>query len=435
MDLHSDRSFNHMNAFAPSSSSSSFPRSRRGSQQQSNPLHATHTSSSGLFDTVRPSQPTLSYRNDELFLIPESSRAHRATALRQLNGATARPLSGRSRPAASRPSSLGSQPVLVRAYSGGPDEASTQVTMPSRRSFLWSSSSTNRDQGPALPSEEDFSIDSILRAIEPDIRHTLDAIGKICGRSKLSLANEYGSHIAPLGEIRAPPGGLLTVEEASPDHERQADHLVIYDDDNSVANGRDHHSGPSFRYWDHVRQVTTGYHSRMSLSGDGSSAQIQPSTPRSSVAFQSSHGGNGFSPLSTTREIASKSNASGRALLGKNLKNDARGRTCEMITPALVSETLLEAQAESRCSQPSAAVSEVHRRKRPLSPGNSNPCTEQNPGDRLLETTRPSSMVDIRSLFGWLRYMMTDGKFKRSPTTAEMMLRAMLERQGNGRDE
>ncbi|RAH73736.1 uncharacterized protein BO66DRAFT_435214 [Aspergillus aculeatinus CBS 121060] len=443
MDLHSDRLFAHTGAsFAPSFSSSSFPR-RRWSQLS--PLHIhphthTHTSSSAVVETVRPSPSTHHpYRNDDLSLTAESSRAHRATALRQLNG-YARPLSAKGRPATSRPSSstntttLGSQPVLVRAYSGeSPNATSTAATMPSRRSFLlFSSRSSSRPHAPALPSEEDFGIDGILRAIEPDIRHTLDAIGEICGRSKLSLANEYGSHIAPLGEIRAPPGGLLTVDEASSDHERQADNdVVIYDDDNSVADGRDFHSAPPFRYWGQLRQATTttttGSHSRMSLPADSASLQVQPTTPRSSAALQSAHSETGVDLLLTTREIASKSSARGRGLLGKKVKSDARRRAYEMFTPALVSETLLEAQAESHYPP------EASRRSRPLS--TSNVGTAQAGEDHLSGAPRPSSMVDMRSLFGWLRCIMNDAEYGRSPVTAEMRLRAMLERPAHGHDD
>ena len=77
-----------------------------------------------------------------------------------------------------------------------------------------------------MPLEEDFSIESILQAIEPDIRATLDSIAEIYGKSKLSLANQHGSHMQPFGEIQRAPataaGGLVTVEEASSDNERLA---------------------------------------------------------------------------------------------------------------------------------------------------------------------------------------------------------------------
>lgn len=115
----------------------------------------------------------------------------------------------------SQASSLG--PVLVRAYN--PSEESSSTT---------TSPAMSPEKDAKLPSVADFGIDGILRAIDPDIQTTLDAIAEICGRSRLSLANEYGSHMPPLGEIRVqqPPPldhSLFPVEEASSPYERSAD--------------------------------------------------------------------------------------------------------------------------------------------------------------------------------------------------------------------
>ncbi|KAL9114746.1 MAG: hypothetical protein Q9227_001425 [Pyrenula ochraceoflavens] len=94
-----------------------------------------------------------------------------------------------------------------------------------------------------LPPASDFSIEGILNAIQPDIEETIHAIAEIMGRSRLSLANEYGSHMPPQGEIRAQgriPGEntLLPVEEASASNERlAADNVIIMDEDNSVVDG------------------------------------------------------------------------------------------------------------------------------------------------------------------------------------------------------
>nr|KMM67607.1 hypothetical protein CPAG_03940 [Coccidioides posadasii RMSCC 3488] len=98
-----------------------------------------------------------------------------------------------------------------------------------------------------LPPVQEFGIEGILRAIEPDIRNTLEAIAEICGRSKLSLANEYGSHRPPLGEIRAPTRpmnhGLLAVEEATSSSERLADeNIIVVGDDISTVDGREQYS-------------------------------------------------------------------------------------------------------------------------------------------------------------------------------------------------
>ncbi|PWY79612.1 hypothetical protein BO70DRAFT_362777 [Aspergillus heteromorphus CBS 117.55] len=420
MDHRSGRLLAHADAFPPSSSA--LPR-RRWSQL--NPLHA-----SPVVDTVRPLQQTHPYRHghdpDSAPALDESSRAHRTTALRQLNGINPRPAapswSWKSHrrpppttttpppPPASRPATLSSpspsQPVLVRAYSGGPHDPSATTTMPSRRSFpfITGSRSGRQRRAPALPSEEDFSIDSILRAIEPNIRHTLDSIGEICGRSRLSLANEYGSHIAPLGEIRA-PGGLVTVDEASSDHERQAANVAIYDDETSLTDGRDHSSFSHYRYRDTSGQAATG---RIPPSGDASSAQAQPipTTPRAAAALELAVATDeSLGSLPTTREFASQPRSSGRTLLGKQGRSDMQDRPQSISTPALVSEILLDAQAEGRRSgQPGSSPRDTPHTYRPLSLGAS------------------------ALLLGWLRPATVASGPEGKQATAEMQLRAMLGR-------
>ncbi|PWY86413.1 hypothetical protein BO94DRAFT_81382 [Aspergillus sclerotioniger CBS 115572] len=372
MDYRSGR-LTHTDAFP--SSSSTLPR-----------LHA-----SPVVETVRPQQQVNPYRYEPSL----DSRTHPTTTLRQPNR-NPRPSSWRNhhRQASSRSSTLASQPVLVRAYSGSPHDTSSTTTMPVRRSFPFLGGPGSQRRGPALPSEEDFSIEGILRAIEPNIRHTLDSIGEICGRSRLSLANEYGSHIAPLGEIRAPPGGLLTVEEASSDHERQTDNVVIYDDETSVADGRDQSSFSHYRDWDNGRHLATGFQSRSPFSGDGPSAQVPPTTPRSVMALHSMTGG----PLHTTRESTSKPRSC-RMLLGKQVNSGS------ILTPALVSEILLDAQAEGN----------------PIN----NYSLESPQGRRSI---KPGTKDAKRWLPGWLQHgTLADGR----QTTAEMRLRAMLERYQN----
>lgn len=90
-----------------------------------------------------------------------------------------------------------------------------------------------------LPPVSDFSIDGILSAIHPDIEETIDAIAEIMGRSRLSLANEYDSHMPPQGEIIAGPrGALLPVEEASSSNEQLAvENVIIVPDDASLIEG------------------------------------------------------------------------------------------------------------------------------------------------------------------------------------------------------
>ncbi|EAW14747.1 uncharacterized protein ACLA_001580 [Aspergillus clavatus NRRL 1] len=277
--------------------------------------------------------------------------------------------------------------------------------MPSRRSFPFTSGSRAPKRGPELPLDQDFSIDDILRAIEPDLRSTLEAIGEICGRSKLSLANEYGSHIAPLGEIRAPPGGLLTVEEASSDHERHPDDAVlIFDDDStSVIGARDYASVPHYRYLEHIGPPAGSpsamvYHSFAPFSlAEGSGLLTQSDTPQALLAINSPDPI--ADSLPTTREFASKPNSSGRTLLAEKHESAKDDQIKSILTPALVAEILLDAQSSS---QPRAGE-------------------DADDGGRL---DKASVLADVQALFKWLRSA-SDGQ----PRSAEKLLREMLERQ------
>ncbi|ODM19979.1 hypothetical protein SI65_04965 [Aspergillus cristatus] len=233
-----------------------------------------------------------------------------------------------------------SQPVLVRTYTGNtgeniinnnnhhhhnnnkPPEPAKNPSTPSPRRLSFpflsipSSPPQNKTTGPKLPPPEAFSIESILTAIDPSIQGTLTSIAKIYGCSKLSLANEYGSHIAPLGEIRAPPGYLLTVDEASSEQERQQD---------ETDNGGVDSCYMSF--------------APFSVTGDRSSVQAQPDTPRSTtetnLGFELDAGFGG----PATREFAEGDGVCGRGLLGE----DGEQR---VVTPAVVSEVHLDAQAD-----------------------------------------------------------------------------------------
>ena len=155
--------------------------------------------------------------------VDDATRAHRAAALRRLNGAAAKP---------HRPSSAAnSQPVLVRSHS---------VDMPSSKAGVADAPEGLPDRSAEkcqyeLPPLEAFSFQEILQAISSDIRVPIDRIAEICGKSRLSLANEYSSHMPPQAEFTAPafhrPSDsidavfrhrhrLLPVEEATSSHER-----------------------------------------------------------------------------------------------------------------------------------------------------------------------------------------------------------------------
>ncbi|KAL4801615.1 hypothetical protein BDV18DRAFT_148973 [Aspergillus unguis] len=371
----SDRLSSHLDSLRPSSSSA--PR-----QRWSTPL-----SSFAPVEAAGSSQSANPCRYESA--LDESTRAYRASASRQLYG-NSKLLPRKTRQApktsgGSKPSSLVSQPVLVRSYSGDSDDKSGSSKMPTRRSFLFPGASNSQRREPELPADEEFSIDGILRAIEPNIRSTLDQIGEICGRSKLSLANEYGSHIAPLGEIRAPPGGLFPVEEASSVNEEYSGHnVVIYDDENT--DGREH-TFSNYTFFDALLPP---------ISVPAQATHNEPSASQSNEPNLNS--------LPTTREFASKPKTGGRALLGKAEADDDRVQ--EILTPALVSEILLDAQANGRLAE--------H-----LSQGTDVPI-------QVTESSRPS---DVPSLFRWLKQAAWSDSTESGQQTAESRLRAMLAQQ------
>ncbi|KAF7596605.1 hypothetical protein BBP40_001006 [Aspergillus hancockii] len=415
MEYRPDRLFTHPDAFRPSSSFSRL----RWSQ-----LTLAH--SHPVVATVGPTQQANSYRDGSA--LDDSARAYRTAALRQLNGSP-RPSSWNNRQASQtggRPLTVPSQPVLVRAYSGGADDNEGAPKMSLRRSFPFTGRTEPPRRGPELPSDEDFSIDGILRAIEPNIRRTLDSIGEICGRSKLSLANEYGSHIAPLGEIRAPSGGLMPVDEASSEHERQAnDDVVIYDDEHSVMDGRNHLPFMNFAYTENARQSTTarsaGLQSILPFSGgDESSVQVQPDNSRSMGFSTTVDSASALGPLPTTREVASRPKSCCRFLLAKNIESSTDDRREVIQTPAVVSEVLLDAQAEGRPLELEPQVTQHC----PHFGNNLDP----DGGQRRWRFSATSKSV-LTEVFGWIKYAIRDGAdLGQNEQTAETRLRAMLER-------
>ncbi|KAJ5104683.1 hypothetical protein NUU61_002030 [Penicillium alfredii] len=376
--------------------------------------------------TAGPSHPA-SARYSE-FAIDESDRVYRATALHQTDeeprlqsraGQAGNPISG---PA----STAGTKPVLVRAYSGAAKDTTRKPsTMSPRRFFPFMASRNSappRPPGPPLPSDQDFSIDSILQAIEPDIRGTLDSIAEICGRSKLSLANEYGSHIAPLGEIRAPPGGLVPVEEASSNDERHADEgVAIFDDaTNLVDSGQSPHAFPFYRYLECLGQ-TAPLMERSTL--PGTSVQAQPGFARSAALNTQLETEIEISSdsLPVTRDFTSRPKQSGRDLLAENAaSSDDDHPPQNIITPAVVSEVHLDAQADDRNA----------RTEYPLPPSLHDPVSPTSP-----EASSEHNIPDVlRSLLGWLRWTTRFAGPDSYPElqSAEGRLRAMLEHSARG---
>jgi len=82
------------------------------------------------------------------------------------------------------------QPVLVRSYTS---PKPTPFGSPSGRSHV-------------LPPIAAFSFADILRTADnADLQSAIDGIAEICAKNHMSLAEEYGSHLPPVGEITAIP--------------------------------------------------------------------------------------------------------------------------------------------------------------------------------------------------------------------------------------
>lgn len=310
-------------------------------QNWSNQYSGTARTHSSLFNVTPVDQPTL---------------AQRTTALRQLNGFPRRPQrrNRQTTPAGNR-SSLASQPVIVRTYSAEtdfPGRSSNMSRGPAR--------STNNEPPLPLPPIEEFSIDGILRAIEPDIQITLDTIAEICGRSKLSLANEYGSHRPPLGEIRASSRtvehGLHPVEEASSSNEHLADdNVVIIGEDTSTVDGQDAYP-PTYNFLDGMSQGTTvlDYRSSMPPSwGASASSQRQATNQHSGLASPHIQNEGHSQAVNNHQETKTPQSAFDWDLLDRRTEQDTYGHRRNVSTEPIISEVHLDAQAE-RTARPIA---------------------------------------------------------------------------------
>lgn len=281
--------------------------------------------------------------------------------------------------------------------------------MSPRRLFSFTnskSSAASRPSCPPLPTDKDFSIENILQAIEPDIKGTLDSIAEICGRSKLSLSNEYGSHIAPLGEIRAPPGGLVPVEEASSSEERRADEgVVIFDDEpNLVDAGGDLHPFSFYRYMENLQQAASAQE-RNGVAGLGLSTH--PNATRAAPPID-------LPDPPATRQIVSKPKNTGRDLLAASTASahdDPRAQ--DIATSAIVSEVHLDAQAQSSHVDPDA-----------------NPLPSSHNGASGRQTSLAWHAPDVmHSLIGWLSWTARTAGPESRPAleSAEGRLRTMLQ--------
>ena len=111
-------------------------------------------------------------------------------------------------------STTSTQPVLVRSY---PSNQLRQNTPSMKRKSKPTTAANTTTYG--LPPLESFSFQNILASIDPEIRASIDTIAEICGRSKMSLADEYQSHLPPQGQLvtnasseRGPPSEAVAVQ-------------------------------------------------------------------------------------------------------------------------------------------------------------------------------------------------------------------------------
>ncbi|KAF2023647.1 hypothetical protein EK21DRAFT_118557 [Setomelanomma holmii] len=139
-----------------------------------------------------------------------------SAALRALNAPAfhSSPAKSKSAKSTSSRTTVTSQPVVVRTYSGSRHTSRPGSGFNTPRSFAMNGHANASalsaglvGRSEQLPSAEDFSFSAILRAVDPEIRDAIDAIAEICARSRMSLADEYDSHLPPQGEITgAGPG-------------------------------------------------------------------------------------------------------------------------------------------------------------------------------------------------------------------------------------
>ncbi|KAI4223638.1 MAG: hypothetical protein L6R36_005258 [Xanthoria steineri] len=120
------------------------------------------------------------------------------------------------------------QPVLVKEYSQDPSFSSSP-----KQSKMRSTKRSGGHRSSEMPPLESFSFQDILASIDSDVALSIDKIAEICGRSKMSMADEYSSHMPPQSDFSIPSmqdsgnevavGRLDPVEEASSTHEGVVD--------------------------------------------------------------------------------------------------------------------------------------------------------------------------------------------------------------------
>lgn len=157
-----------------------------------------------------------------------------------------------------------SQPVLVQVHSYDASIQTRPVTRPPRPRLTMSKNE--------LPPIQDFSIQSILAAIEEEIEEDVNAISEILGRSRLVLADQHESQMPPQGEIRAGNSPLHAVAEASSSNERlaAADDVLILREDASLVDGS-HTGSAAYGLLERLQAVPRTRRMRSELPGPGTS--------------------------------------------------------------------------------------------------------------------------------------------------------------------
>lgn len=155
-------------------------------------------------------------------ILDDATIAHRISALRQLNGATATRTNHRYAKSTGARNSTFSQPVIVRTYSGSRPASRTREKVEVRKEV---------SNGKAeLPPLEAFTFKGIMDSIQSSVAEDLERIAEICARSRYSLSNQYEVHMPPHGIgqsyiVHTPytqvvPGGGPTLQAIESDDEQ-----------------------------------------------------------------------------------------------------------------------------------------------------------------------------------------------------------------------
>ncbi|KAL8784995.1 MAG: hypothetical protein Q9213_003656 [Squamulea squamosa] len=183
----------------------------------------------GFLDVPHPANSNVTHLAGQTNLT-ERNRAHKA-ALRQLTGQDSQ--TGRRSKTPDCESVTSTQPVLVREYSQGSSTSGSP-----RQPDMRSTKRSNGYRSSEMPPLESFSFQDILASIDADVHVSVDKIAEICGRSKMSMADEYSSHMPPQSDFTVPSlqenGDLMAVSRLDPVEEALSTHEDATEDPRST---------------------------------------------------------------------------------------------------------------------------------------------------------------------------------------------------------